>query len=159
MNCAAPSDDPGTGWTAEAAEAVETMAALWARAARSTSPKVSELQLQALLAARAEPHINLRALAEAVGAAPPAASRLCDRLEAAGLLRRGPAPAGRREIGLTLTTQGHDVLDTVGVRRDELFGAVLSRMPDAARQDLLTGLRAFGEASGPCRHHDDDGCP
>ncbi|MGY0020924.1 MarR family winged helix-turn-helix transcriptional regulator [Streptomyces sp. cg35] len=145
--CAGPLQDARPDLTAETVEAVEALVSLWARASRTVTPQLSVLQLQALLVAREVPRINLSALAEEVGAAPSAASRLCNRLEAAGLLRREPATTSRREIQLVLTRQGNDILDTLSARRARMFGDVLSRMPAASRQELLTGLRAFAETA------------
>ncbi|GAA2348407.1 MarR family winged helix-turn-helix transcriptional regulator [Streptomyces kunmingensis] len=129
--------------TATTLEAVDALTSLWARASGTGTPQLSALQLQALFATQASPAINLRTLAEEIGVAPSAASRLCDRLEAAGLLRRAPAPASRREIGLVLTRRGRDVLDNVAVQRARTLSAVLQEMPAAARHELLSGLHAF----------------
>ncbi|MFE9399396.1 MarR family winged helix-turn-helix transcriptional regulator [Streptomyces flavidovirens] len=133
--------------TEETTEAVETLVSLWARASQTVSPRLSALQLEALLITRRNPSINLTGLAVEVGAAPPAVSRLCDRLEAAGLLRREPVPTSRREIGLVLTLRGNEIVDALFARRSELFGDVLSRMPAASRRDFLAGLEAFSEAA------------
>ncbi|MFD3580468.1 MarR family winged helix-turn-helix transcriptional regulator [Streptomyces sp. NPDC058644] len=133
--------------TEETTEAAEALVAVWSHAAQAVSPYLSAPQLQALLIARRRPSINLRGLAEAVGAAPSAVSRLCDRLEAAGFLRREAAPTSRREIGLVLTPRGHEMIDTLFARRAELFDHVMTHMPADSRQELLRGLRAFSAAA------------
>ncbi|MGW7080009.1 MarR family winged helix-turn-helix transcriptional regulator [Streptomyces sp. NPDC054866] len=140
-------DDPLHELTEETSAAVETLVSLWARAYRAVSPRLSALQLEALLITRRNPGINLTGLAVEVGAALPAVSRLCDRLEAAGLLCREPAPTSRREIGLALTQQGTEIIDALLSRRSELFGDVLSRMPTAARRQFVAGLREFSDAA------------
>ncbi|MFF1379696.1 MarR family winged helix-turn-helix transcriptional regulator [Streptomyces sp. NPDC058308] len=139
--------DPLYELTEETAAAVETLVSLWARASRAATPRLSALQLEALLITRRSPGINLTGLAVEVGATLPAVSRLCDRLEAAGLLCREPAPTSRREIGLALTQQGTDVINALLVRRSQLFGDVLSRMPTAARRHFLAGLQEFSDAA------------
>ncbi|MGW1949906.1 MarR family winged helix-turn-helix transcriptional regulator [Streptomyces sp. NPDC001940] len=149
MARAGPPNEVSHGVTTEMTEALEALISCWQHASRPLSPQLSVLQLQALLVARRYPGINLTGMAREVGAAPPAASRLCDRLEAAGLLRREPAPTSRREIGLLLTLQGNDMLDTVFAQRAEWVGDVLSRMPPGSRRQLLTGLRAFVQAARP----------
>ncbi|MGX1881493.1 MarR family winged helix-turn-helix transcriptional regulator [Streptomyces sp. NPDC055287] len=149
MDRAGPADEPSGAFAAQVAEAAEAVVSAWTQAARTASPRLSALQLDALLIARRHPGINLTGLAYAVGTAPPAVSRLCDRLEAAGLLRREPAPTSRREIGLALTPQGHELIDTLFARRYAMFGAVLSRMPAAERDELLAGLLAFAKAARP----------
>ncbi|WP_242438911.1 MarR family winged helix-turn-helix transcriptional regulator [Streptomyces sp. CB00455] len=119
----------------------------WNRIAHTASPRLSSLQLRALNAIHRSPGINLTRLAEEVGAGAPAASRLCDRLEAAGLLRRRRSPDNRREVGLVLTHHGHEALDVLYERRSEALREVLRRMPAAQRRCLLDGLRAFTEAT------------
>lgn len=141
------SGDPPYELTEETSAAVETLVSLWARASRTVSPRLSALQLEALLITRRSPGINLTGLAVEVGAALPAVSRLCDRLEAAGLLCREPAPTSRREIGLALTQRGTDITDALLSRRSQLFGDVLSRMPPAARRRFLTSLQEFSDAA------------
>ncbi|MFE6133409.1 MarR family winged helix-turn-helix transcriptional regulator [Streptomyces sp. NPDC056437] len=132
---------------AQVAEAAEALASIWVSTSRSASPRLSALQTQALLIARRLPGINLTGLADEIGAAPPNVSRLCDRLEAAGLLRRQAARNSRREIGLVLTPQGHELINTLLTRRQAAFGEVLSRMPTKQRTELVTGLQAFAEAA------------
>ncbi|MFD3580456.1 MarR family winged helix-turn-helix transcriptional regulator [Streptomyces sp. NPDC058644] len=139
--------DPLHELTEETSAAVETLVSLWERASQTVSPRLSALQLQALLITRRNPGINLTGLAVEVGAALPAVSRLCDRLEAAGLLCREPVPTSRREIGLALTQQGTDIVDALLARRSQLLGDVLNRMPTASRRGFLASLQEFSEAA------------
>ncbi|WP_455361344.1 MarR family winged helix-turn-helix transcriptional regulator [Streptomyces sp. SYSU K21746] len=144
---AGPAEDPLHDVARQVAEAAEALMSTWAKAAQAALPRLSSLQSQALLIARRSPGINLTGLAAEVGAAPPTASRLCDRLEAAGLLRRERAPGNRREVGLTLTLHGHEMVDALFARRTAAICEVLSRVPAARRGELLAGLRAFAEAA------------
>ncbi|MBT2493970.1 MarR family transcriptional regulator [Streptomyces sp. ISL-96] len=147
MDRAGPPDDPLHDFAVQVAEAAEAVVVAWAQASHSASPRLSALQLEALLIARRSPGINLTGLADEVGAAPPAVSRLCDRLEAAGLLRREPAKTSRREIGLVLTLAGNELIDALFARRYALFGDILARMPPAEREHLRAGLLAFSKAA------------
>ncbi|MDJ0462490.1 MarR family transcriptional regulator [Streptomyces sp. H27-C3] len=147
MDREGPTDHPLTDFAVPVAEAAEAVAAAWTHSSRVSSPRLPALQLEALLIARRNPGINLTGLAEQVGTAPPAVSRLCDRLEAAGLLRRQPARTSRREIGLVLTPAGHDLIDAVFARRYAAFGDVLQHMAPTERADLLAGLLAFSRAA------------
>ncbi|MFJ4713630.1 MarR family winged helix-turn-helix transcriptional regulator [Streptomyces sp. NPDC088785] len=143
-----PLEDPRPSLAADTAAAVDLLVALWTRTARTTgTPQLSALQLHALHAVRTRPGLNLGALAGTIGTAPSAASRLCDRLEAAGMIRREPPPTNRRRIGLILTRRGQDALDAVSARRERLLREVLDRMPADTRAQLLSGLRAFATAS------------
>ncbi|MEU6845336.1 MarR family transcriptional regulator [Streptomyces sp. NPDC046716] len=142
-----PLEDPRPSLPADTTAAVDILVALWTRTARNGTPQLSALQLHALHAVRSAPGLNLGALAGAIGTAPSAASRLCDRLEAAGMIRRVPPPTNRRTIGLSLTRRGQDALDAVSARRERLLREVLDRMSSDTRGQLLTGLHAFAAAS------------
>jgi DNA-binding MarR family transcriptional regulator len=78
---------------------------------------------------------------------PSSASRLCDRLEATGLLRRETDPRDRREVRLTLTPAARRLLDDLRERRRTALADVLDRMAPAERLDLVRALSAFGRAA------------
>ena len=63
-------------------------------------------QVRALLILDRAGSLNLDRLARALGVSASAAARLCDRMEAAGLLTCGRAAASRREIVLLVTGSG-----------------------------------------------------
>ncbi|CAL9280812.1 MarR family winged helix-turn-helix transcriptional regulator [Streptomyces sp. SudanB91_2054] len=127
----------------EIADAVEALASLWSLAAQEAMLRLSVQQLRALRELRATPDLNLTALAERLAVGLPTASRLCDRLEAAGLLERALHPRRRREVRLSLTSHGHKVLDDVAGRRAQALAAVLVGMERADRAALSRGMRAF----------------
>ncbi|MEU8588921.1 MarR family transcriptional regulator [Streptomyces sp. NPDC048664] len=131
------------------ADAVESLVTLWISAAESVTPRLSRHQLKALTAVMHRSELNLTALADTLGIALPAASRLCDRLEAAGLLERVPHPLNRRELKLEVTAQGRKVLGEVAERRAVHLEAVLVAMAPAQREALARGLRAVREVRGP----------
>lgn len=147
MNRAGGSDDPLYDTAREIAAAAGALADVWEHASQSTPPRLSTLQLRALLAVGGSPRINLTRLAEEVGATAPAASRLCDRLEAAGLLRRERAFMDRREIVLSLTQHGREVIELLAERRCRAVYEVLKHVPAEQREELLNGLRAFTQAA------------
>ncbi|MGW7453307.1 MarR family winged helix-turn-helix transcriptional regulator [Streptomyces sp. NPDC054787] len=149
MDRAEPADDPLYEASRQVADAAEALVDCWNRAGQNSSPRLSALQVRALVAVRRAPGANLSRLAEMVGASVPAASRLCDRLEAAGFLRRDRAAADRREIGLSLTKDGADALLSLSERRAQDLRDVLRHVPDGERDLLLAGLRAFTRAAHP----------
>ncbi|MFI9064274.1 MarR family winged helix-turn-helix transcriptional regulator [Streptomyces sp. NPDC053429] len=130
----------------EVADAAEALIDLWGRVAQASPPRLSNLQVRALVVVRRVPGINLTRLAEEVGTGAPATSRLCDRLEAAGLLKRHRLEGNRREIGLTLTLHGQETIDRLQELRSEALEKVLSHMPSDQRRNLVDGLRAFAKA-------------
>jgi len=127
-----------------AAEAAELLEVLWGRA--STAP-VSVSQLRVLFILEHNDGINLRTLADALGASPPSTSRLCDRLEAVGFVERAASTVSRRELHLRLTGRGASFLRDLRVRREQELEVVLARMPGSRRTALLQGLEAFCAAA------------
>jgi DNA-binding MarR family transcriptional regulator len=108
---------------------------------------VSPTQLRVLTIVRQNPDINVNGLADELAVVPSSASRLCDRLEAMGLLRREADPRDRREVQLRMTASGVRLLDELSQRRRRALEAILARMPDAARRELLRSLTAFSIAA------------
>ncbi|MEV5430560.1 MarR family transcriptional regulator [Streptomyces sp. NPDC052701] len=132
----------------EIADAVESLTTLWSLAAQEAALRLSPHQLRALRALQAAPGLNLTGLAERLDIGLPTASRLCDRLEAAGLLERTLHPHRRREVRLALTGHGRHVLEDVAVRRTQALAAVLTGMTDGEREALWRGVKAFLAAWG-----------
>lgn len=120
---------------------------LWDRAEDGVTPRIPPLQVRVLTVLRRQGSMNLTQLSRAVGAIPSSASRLCDRLEAAGLVERQVSAGSRREITLRLSAEGRRRLDAFAqIRRDD-FEGVLDQMSGPARRALLKGLAAFSEAA------------
>ncbi|MGW0204810.1 MarR family winged helix-turn-helix transcriptional regulator [Streptomyces sp. NPDC003233] len=126
------------------ATAGELLEVLWGRA--STAP-ASASQMRVLLTLEHQDGINLRALCDALSSAPPATSRLCDRLVAGGFVERVIGNADRREIRLHLSKQGRAFLDELRTRREQELQTVLRLMPVGKRAALLEGLEAFCDAA------------
>jgi DNA-binding MarR family transcriptional regulator len=111
----------------------------------STAP-VSSTQIRVLYIIERAPGINLSTLRRRLSVGAPSATRLCDRLQAAGFLRRTPRPDDRRETQLQLTDAGATHLREIRRRREQALRRTMSRMSPAARDALTTGLAAFCEA-------------
>ncbi|MFF7296515.1 MarR family transcriptional regulator [Streptomyces sp. NPDC008265] len=130
--------------------AAELLAVLHARGQDGVEPAVSPSQLRALLAVEGAEGANLRTLSGVLGSRPSSVTRLCDRLEAMGLLTRSPHPSRRREVEVRLTPGGRDLLAERRAVRVRELSAVLGRMAPDALDALVTGLGAFREAAeGP----------
>jgi DNA-binding MarR family transcriptional regulator len=134
---------------AEVEIAAEALVGIWAHVAESLDVRVSPTQLRALTAVGRYDELNLSQLAEALGALPSSASRLCDRLEAAGLLTRDTGRASRRAVSLRLTPEGEALLAQARTSRQEQIAQVLAAMTPAARDELAEGLTAFQQAAEP----------
>lgn len=108
---------------------------------------VSPTQLRVLSLISGRPETNVNGTAELLDVVPSSASRLCDRLEAIGLLRRVPDPRDRREVRLMLTAAAERLLRELQERRHRAVQAVLDRMPGRAQHELLLALLAFEQAA------------
>ncbi|MCX5398868.1 MarR family winged helix-turn-helix transcriptional regulator [Streptomyces sp. NBC_00102] len=131
-----------------ASEVTDLLAVLWGRAqADAPAGPTSPSQLRALLAIERREGGNMRALGEALGSTPPATSRLCDRLEAAGLVERRLSTASRREIELYLSRPGRALLDEIRAAQVREVSLVLAAMDPEAAEALHKGLAAFRDAA------------
>lgn len=130
-------------------EAVENLVALWFSAVEDLRPRLPPRQIRALRAVRRRPALNVTALAEHLRIGLPAASRLCDRLEAAGLLRRCVQPDDRREVRLEITAQGRRFLADVTERVSLRLAAAFDGVPAGQRVRLEQVLRSFHEGGLP----------
>jgi DNA-binding MarR family transcriptional regulator len=128
---------------------VESLLGVLESARLAQSPTVPPAQLRVLTIISRSEHTNMSRLAEALDVVPSSASRLCDRLEATGLLRRVPDPRDRREVRLLLTAAALRLLDELRERRTAALAEVLERMSPARRQELVRALEAFDAAATP----------
>lgn len=124
------------------ADAVERITDAWANAPHDV-PRLTAAQLRALRALEMRPAVNLTALAERLDIALPAASRLCNRLESAGLMARTSHPLSRREVELDLTAVGRHVMREISAYRVRVLAAVVREMQPAERGALRHGLASF----------------
>ena len=141
-------DAPSEGAVESAAaldDAASTLMNVWGRVHTGPDVPVPSTQLRALFVVERGP-VNVSRLAEELGALVSSASRLCDRLEASGLLARDPG-RDRREVTVRLSTDGQALLDRLRRRRREELTRVLASMPGPARAALLWGLSEFHTAA------------
>ena len=125
----------------------EALVRLWDRAEDWSVPRLSPAQIKVLTLLRFRGPMNLTSLAREFGAIPSSTSRLCDRLEAAGLLARSVPPDNRREVVLRVSREGLRRLEAFDVTRREDFAAVLDRMDSGDTAALVAGLAAFASAA------------
>lgn len=126
-------------------------------AAEELEDRVAPAHLRALQVLEASGPAQVSTLAEATGMLPSTASRLSDRLAAAGLLERGASPTNRRATLLSLTSAGRDVLAELADLRVRRLQRVLTAMEAADREALLQGARAYAAAAEGAPATDDGG--
>jgi DNA-binding MarR family transcriptional regulator len=115
------------------------------RAVEELGSAVPPAQIRALLIIDRAGSLNLSRLAEELGASLSAASRLCDRIEAAGLLTRDRAAPSRRV--LVPTESGRRLAAWVRGRRRAVLGDVLEMMSPDGREALAQGLRELAASA------------
>lgn len=127
--------------------AAESLSAVLDPARCEQLAPVSPVQLRVLLLLRSTPTMNVNGLARALHVGASSASRLCDRLEALGLINRDPDPRDRREIQLSLTIAATELLAELSRYRRHALESVLAEMSESTRQELARSLAAFSRAA------------
>lgn len=92
--------------------------------------------------------VNVGALANELRIQPSTATRLCDRLVRKGLARRRVNPGNRRQVAMSLTGSGRELVREVTRRRRKEIAAIMARVPAGQRIAIIEALTAFREAAG-----------
>ncbi|MFD6566664.1 MarR family winged helix-turn-helix transcriptional regulator [Micromonospora profundi] len=139
--------DPETSMAAALDAAAGALLSVWDSAREATANRLSGVQLRAVMVVEHHDGINLRRLSIQLDMLLSSASRLCDRLVAAGMLEREPGRFDRREISLHLTPEARRLLAELRADRQARLAAVLAAMSPAGRTALLRGMQDFDEAA------------
>ncbi len=118
------------------------------RAAEEIGAVIPQAQLRALMIIDRAGRLNLSQLATAVSASASATSRLCDRMEQAGLITRDRDSACRREIVLLPAESGRRLAEWVRGRRRAALANLLETMTPDGREALARGLDELAVAAG-----------
>ncbi|GAA2759590.1 MarR family transcriptional regulator [Actinopolymorpha rutila] len=129
-------------------QAARVWVAVVARSVAEVGDTVTLSQLRVLVMIATRGPVNLGAVARELQVHPSNATRICDRLVAARLLRRGEDPNDRRHLALTLTPKGRQLVDQMMRHRRAAVADVVARMPEAQRRRLAGALDAFASAAG-----------
>jgi DNA-binding MarR family transcriptional regulator len=86
---------------------------------------------------------NVRDLAARLGVERSTATRMCTRLESAGLIERAGDTADRRAVVISLTGQGRAVVEVVTRARRDSVAALLRSLPPDRREQLVDLLDEF----------------
>lgn len=129
--------------------AAHQLTTVFNQAQNSLDIRISPSQMQALEVIERHGRINVNGLAAELGAIPSSASRLCDRLQAAGFIARIAGTSSRREVLLALTRSGQALLARISRDRRALLTEITRSMSPAGREALRTGLQEL------LRHADD----
>jgi DNA-binding MarR family transcriptional regulator len=105
-------------------------------------------QLRALVIVASLGSASLGEVAEAGRMQLSTASRLCDRLVSLGLLHRAEDPTNRRQLALTLTAGGQDVVERARQERRKSLRALLQKVHPSRRAPLVALLQELVDAGG-----------
>jgi DNA-binding MarR family transcriptional regulator len=97
---------------------------------------LSATHLAALATLERHGPLPLGELAALEKVAPPSMTRVVARLAESGLVNRERHTGDRRQVLITITAQGRQLLAADRRRRDEWLSARLSELPDADRKAL-----------------------
>lgn len=115
--------------------------------------EVSLPQFRALVVLKRVGPCNAGQLADGIGLHISTVTRLCDRLVSAGLITRQVRPENRREVELTITPAGSELVDRVWSARSAELSAALRSLNAAQRsclRDVIPPLLGvLGDASAP----------
>lgn len=120
---------------------------LAARSMQVLDGRVSLVQWRLLVVLHTHGPLSAGEAAAALDTTPSSLSRLADRLEAAGLVRREGSPVSRRLVCLQLTPEGRSVVGTVLRRRRRELRAVLATLPVEDREALALAFATFSRAA------------
>lgn len=122
--------------------ASRALQALSSRASAELPGGLSLTQLRALAATESAQACSLSMLAEDLGISVSTASRLVDRLVAAGVIDRRTSEINRREVTLRVTSSGRRLLRHHQSNRIEIFADLLRALTAREARALLLGLEA-----------------
>ncbi|MFB9237820.1 MarR family winged helix-turn-helix transcriptional regulator [Plantactinospora siamensis] len=130
------------------------MVALAARSLAHLDADVTLPQYRALVVLASRGPQRVVDISAELGVNPSTGTRMCDRLVRKQLVRRYRGSADRREVRLTLTPAGRQLVDEVMTRRREELTALVAAVPGGGQRDLVAALRALVAAAGEVSEHE-----
>jgi DNA-binding MarR family transcriptional regulator len=112
---------------------------------------LSDIQLAALAALERHDAMTPGELADHEKVQPPSMTRVIAVLEERGLVRRAPHPTDRRQVILTVTQQGRDLVQLVRRRREAWLAQRLQELTPEERVTLLAAAPILEKLSQSLR--------
>src|SRR6201986_4535051 len=112
-----------------------------------TETVLSDIQLAALAALECHNSMTPGELAEHEKVQPPSMTRVIAVLEERGLVRREPHATDRRQVILTVTNEGRDVVQRARRRREAWLAQRLQELTPGERQILLAAAPILEKTS------------
>ncbi|GAA5190582.1 hypothetical protein GCM10023322_46070 [Rugosimonospora acidiphila] len=131
--------------------------AVMAMAARSLAGLDAEVtlpQYRALVVLASRGPQRMVDISNELGVNPSTGTRMCDRLARKKLIRRYRSSADRREVRLTLTPAGRQLVEQVIGRRREELTRLVEAMPRTWHRPVIGALRSVADAVGEVPEHE-----
>ncbi|MBS2963361.1 MarR family transcriptional regulator [Actinocrinis puniceicyclus] len=128
--------------------ASRAMVALAARTLADLDPEVTLPQSRALIVLASRGPQRVTDIASDLAVAPSTATRMCDRLVRKGLIRRYRTAANRREVRLSLTPNGQNLVLALADRRRAELAHYVESIPLQSYRHVTAALHAFSGAVG-----------
>jgi DNA-binding MarR family transcriptional regulator len=128
--------------------ASRVLVAVAARSLAEVAEEVTLPQYRALVVLVSRGPQRVSSLAEALAVAPPTATRMCDRLVRKGLVRRRASSEDRREVWLSVTPTGRELVDQVTERRRGEITALLAEIPASEQTAMVELFTRLAEIAG-----------
>jgi DNA-binding MarR family transcriptional regulator len=128
--------------------ASRTFVAISAQSIAAVADELDLVQVRILVVIGSRGPCTLGGVAEATGLHVSTASRTCDRMVGLGLVDRAASDADRRNLELTLTPNGEQVLARIMRRRRAALREVAGELSPRKRKRLAAALRDLAAAAG-----------
>jgi DNA-binding MarR family transcriptional regulator len=128
--------------------ASRTLVAVATQSLGAVAEETTIAQYRALVVLASRGPQRMVDLAQGLGVTSSTAGRMCDRLLRKGLIRRHRARADRREVLVSITPPGREVVDQATARRRALISEIVSHLSPAEQTQVAAALTAFAAAAG-----------
>ncbi|MEW2545096.1 MarR family transcriptional regulator [Streptomyces sp. NPDC047002] len=122
------------------------LVAVSARSLASVGETLTLPQFRMLVVLSGRGPMNISRLGAHLDVIPSTALRMVERLVAARMLAKESNPLNRREILISLTPEGRQVVEEATERRRAEIARIVGAMPGDQRTALIAALHAFNEA-------------
>ncbi len=128
--------------------ASRVMVGLAARSVADFDADVTLPQYRALVVLASRGPQRVVDISTELGVNPSTGTRMCDRLVRKRLIRRYRSTTDRREVRLTLTPTGRNLVEEVTRRRRSELVRLVAAMPNTWVKPVVAALRSLTEAAG-----------
>ena len=128
--------------------ASRVLLAVTARSLVALGDELTIPQFRALVILSSQGSRTMGELAAALDVHPSTATRMCGRLAAKELVERTMSRTSRREVDVSLTARGRELVQKVTRRRRREISKIVEAMDPHRLEDVITGLHEFATAAG-----------